>query len=220
MPAVTNPNPDRARRGGNAAATTAMVARAAASGEEEEPTAAIPAAMVVQSAPAAATTTQVAPVQSSLSLVCGRQVLEQDSTARKRHATVQRADPCWQGVQITDEEDAHQPRWQCLGCRLAGGHGPPVLTPGPTTCSASLLLLIRCATNPRHSPTCGPRPRAKKAECVRRVQARGAAQRASRRDVTRACRAIAHGQSRWISPHRPPAHRCMPAAAEPQSGQT
>ena len=65
MPAVTNPNPDRARRGGNAAATTAMVARAAAAGEEEEPTAASPAAIVAQPAPAAATRTVYGQIRST-----------------------------------------------------------------------------------------------------------------------------------------------------------
>ena len=98
MPPHANPNPDRARRGANAAATTAMVARAAAAGEEEEPTAAIPAAIVAQPSSAAATrtTTQVAPVFA----VAGVRLtgLEQDNSARKRHAVVQRADPCWQCV--------------------------------------------------------------------------------------------------------------------------
>ena len=50
--------------------------------------------------------------------------------------------------------------------RLAGGHGPPVLTLGPSTSSASLLLLIRRASYSRHSPTCSPRPRAKGRVCA------------------------------------------------------
>ena len=42
--------------------------------------------------------------------------LEQSSVVRKRHAIVQRVEICWQCVEITNEEDAQQPRWRCLGC--------------------------------------------------------------------------------------------------------
>ena len=45
------------------------------------------------------------------------------SSDRKRTACVLRADPAWQCVEIKDETNPHQPRWQCLGCKavLTGG---------------------------------------------------------------------------------------------------
>ena len=45
------------------------------------------------------------------------------SSDRKRPASVVRDDPAWRCVEIKDETDSHQPRWQCVGCKavLTGG---------------------------------------------------------------------------------------------------
>ena len=102
--------------------------------------------------------------------------------------------------------------------RLAGGHGPPVLTLGPSTSSASLLLLIRRASYSRHSPTCSPRPRAKGRVCA---SCAGVARHmlTPRRDATRACcDAWRVGCRDGYVPAALPLTARMPAAAEPQSG--
>ena len=39
------------------------------------------------------------------------------SSDRKRPASVVRDDPAWRCVEIKDETDSHQPRWQCVGCK-------------------------------------------------------------------------------------------------------
>ena len=109
-------------------------------------------------------------------------------------------------------------RYLSVLLRLAGGHGPPILTLGPTTSSASLMLLIRRASDSRHSPTCSPRPRAKGRVCA---SCAGVARHmlTPRRNATRACcDAWRVGCRDGYVPAALPLTARMPAAAEPQSG--
>ena len=111
-----NPNPDRARRA--AAPSAAIVVRNAASDSDEE--AIVAAQIVAGGAPVAAVAVRAAAPQA-LAPIFGHAAvratgLEQSSTLRKRTSSVQRTEPCWECVSITDEEDAHQPRWRCSGC--------------------------------------------------------------------------------------------------------
>ena len=114
MPVVANPNPDRARRG---AVTPAAEEKQDPVPQELMPIApaAAPTTTITSPEPAApaAAPRQLAPIAPIFGHAAVRQTgLEQSNTARKRHAIVQRNEPCWLCVEITDEEDAHQPRWR------------------------------------------------------------------------------------------------------------
>ena len=108
MPVVANPNPDRARRG-TAAPATALVPRDSEQSSDEEeaaPAAAKTTLKVAGTAKVPATTAKAAQLAPIFGFTAVRQTgLEEVSTARKRHATVQRVEPCWECVEVTDEED-------------------------------------------------------------------------------------------------------------------
>jgi len=117
MPTTANPNPDRARRGAGAGApAAAAVVTTLQTASPAAPSAGATATVVpaVRVPPPAAATAQLAPVFGHAAVRATG--LEQSSASRKRHAVVQRVEVCWSCVEITDEEDAHQPRWRCLGC--------------------------------------------------------------------------------------------------------
>lgn len=124
MPPVANPNPDRARRA-DAPATPAApeptrvedLPRAVAPtttitlAPAQAPAAAAHALTTPRPSPAAPTGVfGIMPIRAT-----GLQQSSQ-SAERKRTASVVRDDPAWQCVEITDETDAHSPRWKCLGC--------------------------------------------------------------------------------------------------------
>ena len=70
--------------------------------DEQQLTRVAPAA-----APVAARAAQIAPVFGHTAVRATG--LEQSCSVRKRSASVQRSEPCWECVVITNEDDAHQP---------------------------------------------------------------------------------------------------------------
>ena len=126
----TNPNPDRASRSAAAPAATApaaaivtFVSAAAPAAIIAAAPAAAPATIALAPAPAAALARAPAPAAVFGIMPVRATGLQQPQNERKRTASVVRDDPAWKCVEITDETDAHQLRWRCLGCGkfLSGG---------------------------------------------------------------------------------------------------